>query len=404
MNKLERLRILILGAGFGQLPAIKAAKSSAAKVIVFDKNPLALGFKYSDENYVIDIIDEKEVLRKALQLNINFAFTMQSDHGVRSVALVNEKLGVKSVPYETALICSDKCLMREVFDQKNIPQPRFKIANSLKSITSNSKYFEFPFMIKCPDSSGSRGVSKINSLDDLEKAYEEAIYWSEKKEFVLIEEYVEGYEFGAQTFSLDGNCEIVLLHNDKISNPPYMIPVGHSFPFNSPINLDIEEIKDTIKTAVNAIGIVNGVANIDLIYDTKKNKIQIIEIGARMGATCLPELIQAHTGVDWVEKSLEALKPNSQVSKDDLVCDEIPCAAEIFYSGQDGILNSINIPKELIEMTNLKIDLKVKRGDQLKKLRKGTDRFGSILYYQDGDLNPEKTLEEIKRKIKIELI
>jgi len=47
---------------------------------------------------------------------------------------------------------------------------------------------------------------------------------------LLVEEYIDGIEIGAQTFSVNGKCKVILLHNDTLSSPPYMVPIGHSFP------------------------------------------------------------------------------------------------------------------------------------------------------------------------------
>ena len=96
MNNLEGKNILIVCGGLGQLPAIFSAKNLGAKVIVVDKNPDAPGMKYADKCYAVDIIDEKAILEVAVNSKIDFAFTMQSDHGVKSVAIVNDNIGAKA--------------------------------------------------------------------------------------------------------------------------------------------------------------------------------------------------------------------------------------------------------------------------------------------------------------------
>src|SRR5690606_9400813 len=113
-------------------------------------------------------------------------------------------------------------------------------------------------------------------------------------------------EFGAQTFSINGRCESVLLHNDTLSTPPYMIPIGHSFPFSKMDKSQKVQVIEDIKQAVIALGIADGPANVDLILDKRTNRVKIIEIGARIGATCLPELVRYHTGIDWVAETIKS--------------------------------------------------------------------------------------------------
>src|SRR5690606_20522239 len=189
------------------------------------------------------------------------------------------------------------------------------------------------------DSSGSRGVIKVNSIEEVSAAFTEALSFSRGEE-ILVEEFIEGLEFGAQTFSVEGHCELVLLHNDTMSNPPYMIPIGHSFPFEQ-ISEDkcINAIED-IKKAVESLGINDGPANVDLILDKKNNKVKVIEVGARIGATCLPELVKYHTGIDWVEATIKSAlgeKVNLAIQKEE------PVAAIIIESPNDGLYQGYEI-------------------------------------------------------------
>ena len=54
---------------------------------------------------------------------------------------------------------------------------------------------------------------------------------------------------------------------------------------------------------VKALEINNGPSNIDLIFDKRDGQAKIIEVGARIGATCLPELVEYFSGIDWVKIS-----------------------------------------------------------------------------------------------------
>jgi biotin carboxylase len=387
--------ILILGAGFGQIPAIIKSKELGLTTICLDKNPNAVGSKLADYFYPIDIVDNKAVLELAIKHKINGIMTMQSDIPVPTVGFINDELKLNGISLKTANICSFKNLTRIELQKKNAAQPLFKVINSKEIAKEIAPEISFPLILKSSDSSGSRGVVKVNNLNEINDAFDEAWKYSRNKE-ILIEEYIDGIEFGAQTFSVNGKCEQVLLHNDTMSPKPYMIPIGHSFPFSMLDEKSSRIAIEDIKNAVEAIGIENGPANIDLILDKRTNRVKVIEIGARIGATCLPELVHYHTGIDWVKQTIL----NSVGEEVDLkVKENNSVAAIIIESPKDGIFKTFEI-KDKNKFNNiLEFEITAKEGDNINKLRKGTDRIGKIIASSYDVTNAEKIVSELRKDI-----
>ena len=149
-------------------------------------------------------------------------------------------------------------------------------------------------MIKPSDSSGSRGVIKIVDSSDIETAYNSAKEFS-KSGVVLIEEWLDGEEFGAQavekwpmrTSRYPQRC------NHSASR---RIPVGHGCPHPNETNLQAM-VQDMVNDAIKAIGINNTVSNIDFILT--ENGPKIIELTCRMGGTRLPEVCGTYWGIDF---------------------------------------------------------------------------------------------------------
>lgn len=387
--------LMIIGAGFGQVPAIKRASELGIRTICIDRNPKAVGMSMVDYSYAVDVVDFDGALEIAKKHQIDGVMTMQSDLPVPTIGFINDTLKLKGVSLETAGNCSNKVSTRKKLAECNCLQPDFRIAETVESAMSAATEIGFPCVIKAPDSSGSRGVIKVNHQSDVEPAFEEALRFTRGTE-ILVEEFIEGLEFGAQTFSVNGICSTVLLHNDILSPPPYMIPVGHSFPFKYLNDLERELAISDIQKAVLALGIFDGPSNVDLILDKKDNRVKIIEIGARIGATCLPELVFYHTGIDWVQATI-----NSAIneSPDLNVIDDQPVAAFIIESPKDGKFNSFEIsnqkPTELLEF-----EITVEKGEEVSKLRKGTDRIGKIICTgnsaDQAELNSLSVMEQIK--------
>jgi len=393
-------KLLIVGAGFGQLPAIETAKKMGVTTIVVDKNPNAIGAALADRFYEVDIIDKEAVLKVAQENAVSGIMTMQSDLPVPTIGYVNDIMGLKGVSFEVANYCSNKLETRKRLKEKSAAQPNFEIISTLVQAKDAANSIGYPCVVKAPDSSGSRGITKVNSEVEVEAAYNEAFKYS-RESAILVEEFIEGLEFGAQTFSVNGECKIVLLHGDTLSEPPYMIPIGHSFPFELLSNEEIQIAINDIKEAVNALGIINGPSNVDLILDKNTNRVKIIEIGARIGATCLPELVFHHTGIDWVKQTiLNAM--NEEVDLEPKK--NQPVAALIIESPKDGKFDSYFFENENDQNDLIEFEITVKKGDEVNVLRKGTDRIGKILVYGKSVENAEKLAMEIRNNIVINVI
>lgn len=393
--------ILIVGAGFGQLPAIIKAKEMGLTVIAIDKNPNAIGMKFADHSFNVDIIDFEGTLEIAKQFNVKGAMTLQSDLPMPTIGYINDKLKLSGVGLKVANWCSNKMETRKRLKVKNCSQPLFHFIKDINEAKIACQKIGFPCVIKSPDSSASRGVTKVNSLEELDNAVNESFKYT-RQDKIIVEEYISGLEFGAQTFSFNGKCEIVLLHSDILSQPPFMIPIGHSFPFEKLINKQKEIAINEIKIAVEALGIHTGPANVDLILDTKTNKIKVIEVGARIGATCLPELVEYYTGIDWVMQTINSCLGN-EVNLNQTR--EQPVTASIIQSPNNGELKYFSIPKFVQNHRNLKeIEISAEIGDRVSVLKKGTDRIGKIIVTSDKVIDAERIALNLLSKLIIEVV
>lgn len=365
---------MIIGGGFGQLPAIKASKHLGLFIHVVDGKENAPGMIMGNKAHVVDIIKIKDIVELAKRYSIDGVLTLQSDVGVPAVGAVVDALGLSGNGIEVSNRCSNKILMRKRFDLFGVPQPKFFEAKSVDQAIKVATKIGFPCVIKAPDSSGSRGVTKVNFDTDVKEAFNAAKQHTFSGE-VIVEEFISGIEVGAQAFSINGECVITLVHEDILSPPPYMIPIGHAFPSSLDVH-KLAKVSNIIKCAVNALGIKDGPSNVDLIVDDSGNP-KIIEIGARVGATCLPELLHYHTGIDWVLQSINASMGNLL---DLTLKEERPCAAFIIEVKEDGILKGFQLPAEMRDHPDvLEWEITASIGDKVSRLRKGTDRIGKVI-------------------------
>ena len=79
-----------------------------------------------------------------------------------------------------------------------MPQPSFRLCESLAEAREATRDTGFPCVVKPPDRQGQRGLGVVQSADELRPAFERALA-AAREQTVLVEELVEGPE-------LDGEC------------------------------------------------------------------------------------------------------------------------------------------------------------------------------------------------------
>jgi biotin carboxylase len=272
-------RILILGAGVMQGPAIRLAKNRHWSAVVVDADPNAPCAGLADRFERIDLKDKEAIEEFARSLRdeggLDGVMTAGTDFSA-TVAWVAERLGLPGIPYEVALDASDKARMRERFRAEGVPSPDFLVVSSPP--TADSFPFPFPVVVKPVDNMGSRGCRRVDSEQDLAAAVADALGYSRSRR-AIIEEYMDGPEFSVDALVFDGEITICGLADRHIFFPPYFIEMGHTIP--SAIGpTDAAALLSVFTRGVRALGIRNGAAKGDIKLTA--NGPMIGEIAARL--------------------------------------------------------------------------------------------------------------------------
>ena len=393
---------IILGGTRFQENFIEPILKCGLKPIVLDQNQncylASLGYDFLRA----DIKDADLCLSSVKHLDIAGVFTGQSDIGVPTMGFINSQLGLDGVNHEAAVVASDKTKFRELMEKYNIPQPSYRVCCSIKEVQQALIAIGCPCILKPSDSSGSRGVSVISSINDLELAYHNAAQFSRNGK-LLLEQYIVGVEYGAQVFAYKGKIISNLLHTDWTCKN---IPVGHCMPIiNS--NLPLLELERVCKESVLALNY-DGPANVDLIVDAH-GSVFIIEIGARIGATGLPDLVQLSTDVDLyqlqVYSALQAKIPYELPIRHNYNSGVRILSSHVDIDIQDSVLTQLpSFCKDLKRhygLTFIQLDnLEIKK---VNRLQSGIDRYG-LIGIQDKQQSIEDmqaTLDEVNNSISI---
>ena len=159
--------IMILGASILQLPAIEQAVEMGLNVVALDMNPDAIGFKVPGVIHeIISTINVAGAIEAAKRHKIDGVMTLATDMPMRVVASVAKECGLVGINQETAIKATDKAVMREAFRESGVPIPLFYKVGSIEEYREVAGKFSTPFVVKPADSSGSRGITKVEETND----------------------------------------------------------------------------------------------------------------------------------------------------------------------------------------------------------------------------------------------
>ncbi|XQU07695.1 ATP-grasp domain-containing protein [Halomonas sp. LY9] len=364
--------IMVLGAGVYQVPLIKKVRQMGYRAVVVSPEGNYPGFDYADETVFLDTRDHLNILKKAKELSIKAVVTSGSDVSVPTIGYLVDELGLYGTGYEAAKRSMDKVLMKQCFIENGVATAPFYSVTNYDELLVQAEEIGYPVMVKATDSSGSRGITKVNCHEDLADAYHESLSVT-KSNFVIVEKYLDGYELGASALIQRGIAEVYVF-NDINTPPPVSVPIAHSIPSGLDSQL-LDEIKGLVSKAALALGVHNGFINADIMI--VKGQPYMLELGARMGATCIPEITSIYSGLDMYECIINLALGEKVILAE---FEKQPCAGEIIRSSKTGVVKNIFIPdsvKSCPDLIDLSLDVNV--GDAVRAFKVGPDRIGQII-------------------------
>ncbi len=358
-------RILLLGGSTQQIPAIEYANKMGYYTLLCDYLPDNPGKKYADKFYCVSTTDKDAVLKVAEKEKIDGIVAYASDPAAPTAAYVAEKLGLPTNPYNSVELLTNKDKYRLFLENNNFCTPKAKGYTSIEDAKKEIGFFKLPVIIKPVDSSGSKGVSKVETVNDLEQKLQYALSFSRRKK-VIIEEFVEmhGYQIAGDGFSVNGKLIFRCFANDHFNskglNP--FVPISASFPYNMPKRIH-DKIHTEIQRLFDLLNLKTGAYNFDARIDKDEN-IYLMEIGPRNGGNFIPQVIKYATGVDMIEYTIKAAMGED--------CNDIKISEPKGYwsyyavhSLKSGILKEIKIKEEVKKNNIVESHMNYKIGDKV---------------------------------------
>lgn len=297
--------LLMLGGGFLQCFVIKKAKELGYRVLVLDADPNAIGFKLADDYAVINIVDENACLKYALEHNVDGVLTAATDFSVLTMSRIVQEMQLPGINYEAAKRIKNKAAVRKcLFDAKADDTGYSFEIDTLDQISNILPHVKFPVMMKPCDGSGSRGASRVDRAEDFQKACEFAMCGSITRRAVA-EPFVEGKEYGVESFVDQGEIHILGIMQKDMTLPPYYAELGHAIPSGLSGEMEMK-IRDCVRKALVALEVNHGSVNMDLLIGDNGD-VHIVDVGARMGGNLIgSHIIPIGTGIAYMENMIRA--------------------------------------------------------------------------------------------------
>lgn len=291
-------KIVIIGANDFQNPLILKAKEMGYETHVFAWQDGSVGEKTADYFYPVSIIDKELILEECKKIKPDAVATIASDLANITVQYLAKELGLPCNSDECIEISTNKYKMRCALRDGGIKTPYFETVSDVSEINDISK-FSFPVIVKPTDRSGSRGITKVLSKEQLQDAIKVSVEQSFEKK-AIIEEFIEGLEYSCECISFDGEHNMLAITRKYTTGAPHFIETGHVEP--APLDNGLaEKVRLEVFKALDALQIRFGASHSEFRI-TPDGDIRIIEIGSRMGGDCIgSNLVALSTGMDFVK-------------------------------------------------------------------------------------------------------
>jgi len=372
-------KLMLLGGAQYLLPVIKEAHALGLYVITCDYLPDNIAHKYADEYCNVSIIDKDAVLEAAQELRIDGIMSFACDPGVVTAAYVAEKMGLSFAgSYEAVSILQNKGRFRAFLRDNGFNVPWAKSYTDPAEALRDAVSYSWPMIVKPTDSAGSKGVSRVDSLEELKAAIDFALAFSHGGEFI-VEQFIQqqGSSSDSDSFSVDGElcfCSFDEQLFDPDAENPYT-PAAYIWPSSMPDEIQAE-LRSELQRLMKLLGLKSSVYNIETRMGTD-GKAYIMELSPRGGGNRLSEVLEMATGTRLISNAVRAAVG---METEPMTDPEYKghWAELILHSDRDGKFKKLWIEPAL-ESSVAQIDLWVNEGDAVERFSGANKAIGTLV-------------------------
>jgi biotin carboxylase len=282
-----RARAFVAAAGFLDL-----------EIVVGSERTQALAELLPGTSLTFDLSNPEAAVKRIVDASRDKPFNAivgVDEETVVIASMASERLSLPHNPVSSVQATRDKYLMRQRFSAGGLLSPKTRLYTTDQNPNDVSEEVAYPCVLKPTFLSASRGVIRADNEHDFEKAfhrisnllsdYRVTGQGGAAARQILVEDYIPGVEVALEGILPDGKLKLLALFDkpDPLEGPTFTETI-----YVTPSRLAKElqdEIVDTTKNALKAIGIERGPVHAELRINA--SGIYVIEIAARsIGGYC----------------------------------------------------------------------------------------------------------------------
>lgn len=396
-------KLMILGGSRYILPIIRAAHELGLYVITCDYLPENIAHRYSDEYCNVSIIEKDKVLDAARRRNVNGIMSFACDPGVETAAYVAEKMGLPSCgSYESVCILQDKEKFRSFLKKHGFNVPKAKGYVAVNDAMKDINDFRWPVIVKPADSAGSKGVTRIDRPEELQRAAEYAIGFSKTRRFI-VEEFIEkkGNSSDSDCFSVDGKLVYTSFSNqffDDTAENPYT-PAGYSWP--SDMSEEGQRIlRSELQRLITLLHLGTSIYNIETREGTD-GKPYIMEVSPRGGGNRLSEMLDFATGTELIKNTVRAAIGEPVVGIDHDPIYNGYWAIVILHADSDGAFSHLWLAPAFEAENVVEKDIWIEKGTPVHAFTGANETIGTLVIRFETQEQLREIMNNIDRYVKV---
>lgn len=399
---MKQKRLMLLGGLRYLLPVIEEAHKLGVHVITADYLPDNIAHKYSDEYCNVSIIDKEAVLKAAQELQIDGILSHAVDPGVISAAYVAEEMGLPfQCSYEAACILQDKSRFREFLTENGFNCPHARGYSNVEDALKDIDFFTWPVIVKPVDSAGSKGVTKVESPQDLSKAIETALSSSISQK-IIIEDFLEkdGFSVGSESFVINGQLVYNGFYDQYFDNEsinPYT-PSAEVWPSIMQVKYQ-KEVKSELQRLFSLLHITTGLFNVECRV-CKNGKVYLMEVSPRAGGNRLAEMLNyaADVNLNAAETRKAVGLPVGDIHEPNY---KGHFAILVLHSEKKGIFDGISINSDFRKNHIIEEEIRVSQGDNVDFFTGANAAIGTLFLKFDTRKEVAEALANQKEWLEI---
>lgn len=395
-------RLLVIGAGIGQIPIIEKAKKRGVHTTVVTLPGKQPGIELADDVFYCDIYDRDAIVSWAKEHSITAVTSDQNDLMNPTVAYVAEKLGLPGNKFDQVMAYCNKNTYRDNCDKIGNPTPVHVAVDSADFPGLNCP---LPWIVKPADSQSSVGVQKIEKREDLKPALEAALSHS-KTHGAIVEQFFTGKEIVCEGFIENGKYYLLAFADRKyFVLKDLLIPSQTVFPSLIKKEL-LDKVLECEQRMASYINPSFAIVHSEYLVNEEENTICVVESALRGGGVYISShLMPLATGIDindvLLDKALgvpvdvEKVFEGRKNAASGYICFYLPAGIVKSVEGIDAL-------KELPFVKKVCLDT-IKVGQKTEPMLHKGLRKGPILVCGTDRANIERNITTVQKTLKIEV-